>query len=160
VTVPEFTNLNIWGALFAFMFFQVLLMKLVPGKAIEGPLTMQGFTPQYIDNGFYCYLFTLLVFFLGIKFDIWNGGILIDNCGPVIIRLNIFALVFCFFLLYKGYKNPSTKDTKYSGDFFSDYFWGSELYPRLCFDTDIKVWTNCRMGMTMWPLIILSCWFY
>jgi 7-dehydrocholesterol reductase len=135
-------------------------MKFVPGKAIEGPLTMQGHTPQYKDNGLFCYLITLIVFFAGIKYELWNGGVLIDNCGPVIVRLNIFALILCFFLMYKGYKHPSTKDTKYSGDFFSDYFWGSELYPRLCFDLDIKVWTNCRMGMTMWPLIILSCWFY
>jgi len=28
------------------------------------------------------------------------------------------------------------------------------------FGIDLKVWTNCRMGMTMWPLIITSTLFY
>jgi 7-dehydrocholesterol reductase len=121
---------------------------------------MKNFTPKYKDNGFSCYLITLAFYFTGINLDLWSGGILIENCGPVILRLNIFALILCFGILYKGYKKPSTEDTKYSGDFFSDYFWGTELYPRVLCDLDIKVWTNCRMGMTMWPLIILSCWFY
>ena len=121
---------------------------------------MKNHIPKYKDNGFRCYLITLAVYFSGIYFEIWNGGVMIENCGPVIIRLNIFALILCFGILYKGRNHPSTDDTKYSGDFFSDYFWGTELYPRILCDLDIKVWTNCRMGMTMWPLIILSCWFY
>ena len=101
-------------------------------------------------------MITIATFLGGIYLNLWNGGILIDNCGPVIIRLNIFALFFCMLLQFKANNNPSDERR---GDFFSDYFWGTDLYPRI-FGIDVKVWTNCRMGMTMWPLVILSCWFY
>ena len=160
IEIPECTNVNVWLALAVFGIFQMFLQKFVPGKEIFGPLTESGHRPRYIDNGLCCYFITLFVYFVGIYLQLWNGGILIDYCGPVIIRLNLFALVFCWYILYKGYYNPTTKDVKISRSIFSDYFWGTDLYPKMMFGLDIKVWTNCRMGMTMWPLIVLSCCFY
>lgn len=32
---------------------------------------------------------------------------------------------------------------------------GTELYPRIGRDFDIKVWTNCRMGMMSWAILPL-----
>ena len=106
-----------------------------------------------------CYLITMILYLAGIKLEWWTGGVLIENFGPLIIRLNIFALVLCCYLLFLGYYRPTTNDLKYSGEIFSDYFWGTDLYPKIL-SIDVKVWTNCRMGMTMWPLIITSCLFY
>ena len=131
----------------------------VPGNKMDGPLTPNGHTPKYVDNGLWCYLITMITFFAGIYLEFWKGGVLIEYSGPVIIRLNIFALILCFGIMYKGYYHPTTKDTRYRNDFFSDYFWGCDLYPQ-AFGVDLKVWTNCRMGMTMWPLIITSTLFY
>lgn len=101
----------------------------------------------------------MFLYLVGVKLNWWTGGILIENFGPLIIRLNIFALTFCCYLLYLGNYKPTTNDLKYSGDILSDYFWGTDLYPKIL-GIDVKVWTNCRMGMTMWPLIIVSCVFY
>ena len=39
-----------------------------------------------------------------------------------------------------------------SGNPIFDFYWGTELYPNI-FGVDIKVFTNCRMGMTIWPLL-------
>ena len=33
---------------------------------------------------------------------------------------------------------------------------GMELYPRIGRDLDIKTWTNCRMGMMGWAVLILA----
>lgn len=32
---------------------------------------------------------------------------------------------------------------------------GTELYPRIGKHFDIKVWTNCRMGMMLWAVLPL-----
>jgi len=159
LTIPEWTDPAITGYLVAFGVFQMILQMTVPGPKIDGPLTPAGHTPKYIDNGLSCYIITMVAYFAGIYLQLWNGGVLIEYAGPVIMRLNIFALILCFGIQYKGYYNPTTKDTRYREDFFSDYFWGCDLYPQ-AFGIDLKVWTNCRMGMTMWPLIVVSTMFY
>lgn len=141
------------------MIFQMILQIIVPGPKIDGPLTESGHVPKYKDNGLSCYIITMAVFLLGVHQGFWNGGILIDYSGLILVRLNIFALILCFGLMYKGYYHPTTKDLRYRDDYCSDYFWGCDLYPQI-YGIDIKVWTNCRMGMTMWPLIICSCLFY
>jgi 7-dehydrocholesterol reductase len=129
LTVPEYTDPVVWLTLAAFGLFQVVLQVAVPGPKMDGPLTPEGHVPKYKDNGFACYLITMAIFLLGTYLGLWNGGVLIDYSGPVIIRLNMFALVLCFGILYKGYYHPCTKDLRYRGDFFSDYFWGTDLYP-------------------------------
>lgn len=68
--------------------------------------------------------------------------------------LNVFALVFCFFLYLKGIFFPSGADSGSTGNFVFDYYWGTELYPRIL-GWDVKMWTNCRFGMMGWPLLLL-----
>src|SRR3990167_3572097 len=46
-----------WLMILAFMAFQLLLMRLVPGKTVTGPETPKGNIPVYKDNGFRCFLF-------------------------------------------------------------------------------------------------------
>jgi len=48
---------------------------------------------------------------------------------------------------------PSSTDCGSSGNIIFDYYWGTELYPRI-FGIDIKVFTNCRFGMTVWPILV------
>ena len=45
--------------------------------------------------------------------------------------LNAFALLFCAFLCIKGLYFPSTKDSGSSGNVVVDFYWGTELYPRV-----------------------------
>ena len=122
-------------------------------------MTESGYTPIYKDNGFYCYLIDMGLYVYGIYAGWWYGQSIINWGGLILIRLNIFALVLCLFILWKGYYHPTTKDTRYRGDIISDFFWGCDLYPSFM-GLDLKVWTNCRMGMTMWPLIVVSTMFW
>lgn len=69
--------------------------------------------------------------------------------------MNVFALVFCALLVLKAKVAPSSSDSGLSGNIVFDYYWGGELYPRV-FGWDVKVFTNCRYGMTGWALLCTS----
>ncbi len=145
-----------WKILATFAAFELLLMKIVPGKPFLGPITPKGNVPIYKANGIACFLITLATYLLGAYAFHWFSPTLIyDNLGPILGALNLFSLLFCLFLYLKGIFFPSSTDSGITGNFFFDYYWGSELYPRV-FGWDLKMFTNCRFGMMSWPLIILS----
>ena len=58
-------------------------------------------------------------------------------------------------LYVKGRFAPSSSDHGTSGNPVFDYYWGTELYPRIL-GWDVKMFTNCRFGMMAWPLILVS----
>ena len=78
-----------------------------------------------------------------------------DNFGCILSASNLFSLLFCVFLTLKGALWPSTSDHGTTGSWVMDFYWGRELYPRV-FGWDVKMWTNCRMGMMGWPVLLLS----
>jgi 7-dehydrocholesterol reductase len=145
-----------WYILASFALFQLFLMKAVPGKPFLGPVTPRGNVPVYKANGIACFLITLATFFLSTYvLNLFPATILYDNLGALLGALNCFSLIFCFFLYLKGIFFPSTSDSGVSGNPLFDYYWGTELYPRVL-GWDIKMFTNCRFGMMGWPLLILS----
>nr|KAG5710282.1 hypothetical protein BaRGS_008998 [Batillaria attramentaria] len=137
--------------------FALIIMRVLPGKTVYGPLTPKGNIPVYKDNGFACFVVTMIVFavltyvcktFFGV-----SPTIVYDRFDEVLALLNIFSLVFCLLLYVKGLMAPSSTDSGSSGNIIFDYYWGTELYPRI-FGFDVKVFTNCRFGMTVWPLLV------
>jgi 7-dehydrocholesterol reductase len=145
-----------WKSLATFAAFQLFLMKAVPGKPFAGPVTPKGNTPIYKANGLACFLITIVTFFLAsFKLQLFSPTILYDHLGPILGALNSFSLLFCLFLYFKGKKAPSSTDHGASGYRLFDYYWGTELYPRI-YGWDIKMFTNCRFGMMGWPLLLLS----
>lgn len=151
-----FGTSNAWTIIASFAALQLLLMKIVPGKPFVGPITPKGNIPIYKANGPACFIITLVLFFLGaFKFRIFSATLLYDNLGPILGALNCFSLLFCLFLYFKGKFAPSSSDSGGSGYRIFDYYWGTELYPRI-FGWDVKMFTNCRFGMMIWPLLLLS----
>lgn len=145
-----------WTILASFAAFQLFLMRAVPGKPFVGPITPKGNIPIYKANGLPCFLITFVTFFLAsFKFHLFPPTILYDNLGPMLGALNCFSLLFCLFLYFKGKIAPSSTDSGASGYPVFDYYWGTELYPRI-FGWDVKMFTNCRFGMMGWPLLLLS----
>ena len=144
------------SAIGIFAVSQLILMKLIPGKRYSGPTTPKGNVPLYRDNGFLSFVITVASFFLfGSVFKLFPLTILYDSLGSILLIMTLFSLVFCFLLYMKGRFFPSSTDCQRSGNFIFDFYWGIELYPRL-FGWDIKQFTNCRFGMMLWPLLILS----
>lgn len=145
-----------WKILGCYAAFQLLLMRIIPGKPFLGPVTPQGNVPIYKANGITCFLITLTAFFVGAYGLNWfPATIIYDNLGGMLGALNIFSLLFCLFLYVKGILFPSSSDCGISGNPIFDYYWGTELYPRIL-GWDIKMFTNCRFGMMSWALILIS----
>ena len=151
-----FGSSTAWKIIFVFAVLELLLMRFLPGKTYYGPVTPAGNTPIYKANGPLAYATTLLLFALcAFQFQLFSPTILYDHFPELLGALNIFSLFFCLFLLLKGIWKPSSTDAGSSGNLIFDYYWGTELYPRLC-GWDVKLFTNCRFGMMGWPLLLLS----
>lgn len=145
-----------WKILGIFAATELLLMRILPGKIYKGPITPAGNIPIYKANGPLAYGVTLLLFYLGAyHFQLFSPTILYDHFAELLGALNIFSLFFCLFLLLKGYWFPSSTDAGGSGNLIFDYYWGTELYPRIL-GWDVKMFTNCRFGMMSWPLLLIS----
>jgi 7-dehydrocholesterol reductase len=136
------------------MLLELTLMRIVPGKEFRATVTASGHVPIYKANGVQCYVITIVLLLTSYRYGYFNPGVVYDNMGKILSSLNLFAIVFCTFLTFKGYYFPSTKDSGSNGNIIIDFFWGTELYPRIL-GWDVKQFTNSRFGMMFWQVGIL-----
>lgn len=150
--------------IFGYMAFQLFLMVVVPGERAEGPITINGNVPIYKDNGFRIFLITMacfaaLTFYLK-NYTSLSPSLVYDHYGDLLATMNAFALLFCVLLYLKGRFAPSTTDSGLSGNPIFDYYWGTELYPRI-FGIDIKVTSGVTLHIICKsqkaPMGFLSC---
>lgn len=133
-----------WSYILPYAAFQLILMKVLPGKETKGPVTPAGNVPVYKANGLLSYFVTLATFFgLAYGFNLFDPADVYDHYLEIIGAMNVVSLVFCALLIAKGRLFPSSTDHGTSGNALFDYYWGTELYPRLL-GWDIKMFTNCR----------------
>jgi len=139
-----------------FLAVQLVLLKVLPGKSYDGPLSPTGSRPRYKLNGVAAFLLTLALFLGGsCGAGLYSAGIVWDHFGAILSTIIVFALFFCLLLYYKGIHRPSTGDHSQSGSFVFDYYWGTELHPEVL-GVNLKQLLNCRFGMMGWPVIIVS----
>jgi 7-dehydrocholesterol reductase len=151
-----FGSATAWTIIGIFAGTELALMRLLPGKPFQGPVTPEGNVPVYKANGVLAFATTLTLFAVGaFALRLFPASILYDHLGEILGAMNLFSLVFCVLLYVKGRFAPSTSDHGLSGNFVFDYYWGTELYPRVL-GWDVKMFTNCRFGMMGWPLLLLS----
>ncbi|MFN8310837.1 MAG: hypothetical protein U0T73_12825 [Chitinophagales bacterium] len=151
-----FGSLTAWKMIGSFAALQLLFMRLLPGRKYEGTITPKGNVPVYTDNGLAAYLLTFALYFgcsLGLKW--FSPGIIFTHFGDILGALNFTALIFCLLLYFKGRFAPSSSDNSSTGNFVFDYYWGTELFPRI-WGWDVKQFTNCRFGMIGWSLAVVS----
>lgn len=133
-----------------------LVLDVLPGPDATGPPTGTGHVPVYRDNGFYfCITFCSLFAIGSLGLGWFDFGIIYDEFPGIVATLNLVGLSLSAFLTVKGLYFPSTADSGSTGSIFVDYFWGTELYPRVL-GIDIKRFVNCRFAMTLWMLSGLS----
>ncbi|MCA0404154.1 MAG: 7-dehydrocholesterol reductase [Proteobacteria bacterium] len=145
-----------WSMIAGFAIFELALMRFLPGKPFNGPLTEKGNIPVYKANGVAAFIATVSIFcFASFGLNLFSAAILYDNLGSILGALNLSSLLFCFFLYFKGRYYPSSTDSGITGNFIFDYYWGAELYP-LAFGLNIKKFINCRFGMMSWGLLLIS----
>ena len=144
------------AAVLVFAAFEALLLRALPGRVHEGPITPTGNRPRYKLNGVLAWFVTMAAFFgasLGLGW--FSPGIVFDHFGEILVTLCSTCFVFCWFLYWKGLHHPSTTDAGSSGNVAMDYFWGVELHPSIL-GVNLKQLFNCRIGMMGWSVTILS----
>ena len=140
-----------------FAVWQALLLICVPGRPFHGLVTAGGNKPKYFANGVQCYLATLCAFAFALQRGWTSAGELYSLLPNMIATMAVSSAVFCVGLYFKGIHAPSSNDSGSSGSFLVDYYWGTELHLRLLWGLiDIKVYTNCRFGMTSWALLVIT----
>ena len=140
-----------------FAVWQALLLVCVPGRPFYGPVTAGGNKPKYFANGVQCYLATLCAFAVSLHRGWVSATELFTLLPSMIATMAISSAVFCVGLYMKGIHSPSSNDSGSSGSVLVDYYWGTELHPRLLWGRlDIKTYTNCRFGMTSWALLVIT----
>lgn len=145
-----------WKIILSFMAFQLILMRLLPGKPFYGPITPKGNVPVYKANGIIAFATTILSFCTASFYlKLFPATILYDNLGAILGALNFFSFIFCGFLYVKGRFAPSSTDSGITGNMLFDYYWGTELYPRV-FGWHLKKFITCRVGMMSWGLLLIS----
>eukprot|EP00467_Chlorarachnion_reptans_P008609 CAMPEP_0114534976 /NCGR_PEP_ID=MMETSP0109-20121206/28147_1 /TAXON_ID=29199 /ORGANISM="Chlorarachnion reptans, Strain CCCM449" /LENGTH=448 /DNA_ID=CAMNT_0001718465 /DNA_START=48 /DNA_END=1394 /DNA_ORIENTATION=- len=140
-----------WRMIGAFMVFELLLMRIVPGKEFRATMTSTGHVPVYTANGVQCLFISAITFIVLGYYGYIDPTRVYDKFGEILAALNLFALIFCTILTVKGRYFPSTADSGSTGNAIIDFYWGTELYPRIL-GWDVKQFTNCRFGMMFWAI--------
>lgn len=137
--------------------FQLIIMSLFKGGGkYYGPITINGNIPVYKDNGLICYIVSLFTFIVSsFCFNLFSPTIIYNNFSDILASLNVLSVGFCTFLYLKGRFFPSNNDSGTSGNLIFDFYWGTELHPNIL-GINVKQFTNCRIGMMSWALIIIS----
>ena len=151
---PSAWDPTAWKVIGAYMAFELALMRLVPGKTFTAMVTATGHVPKYTANGMQCYALSIAALMYLMHEGTLAPGAVYDLFGKLLSSMNVFALLFCCALMLKGYTFPSTADSGSTGVLVLDYYWGTELYPRVL-GWDVKTFTNCRFGMMFWALGLL-----
>ncbi|NOZ02806.1 MAG: 7-dehydrocholesterol reductase [Deltaproteobacteria bacterium] len=146
-----------WAIIGIFAAFELVLVRVLPGREHHGPVTQSGHVPVYRANGPLSFAITLALF-VGLSdlgLGLFRASIIYRHFGEILGALNLSSLGFCLLLYLKGRFAPSTADSGTSGNPVFDYYWGTELFPRVL-GWDVKRFTNCRFAMMGWPLIVIS----
>lgn len=127
----------------------------VPSPTFEGPPTPLGYIPVYSANGVQFFLISLISYLALVYMWPALPCLIYDQFSEIISSLNLFSLLFCLFLLVKGHLFPEMKEGAMDKPLPYQFYAGIELHPRLL-GVDIKQWTNCRVGMMGWALLVLN----
>ncbi len=157
-TSISFLNPVAVGIVLGYCVFAVALQALIPAPTVTGTQTPTGHIPVYKDNGFRCFLTTMIT--LGLltvvlkKYCGISPTIVFDIYGDIYGFLLLFGFLVAVLVYLKGHVAPTGTDICITGYPIYDFYVGTELYPRV-FGVDVKVFTNCRFGMTVWPILVV-----
>ena len=143
-----------WNVTFIFIIFQYIML-VMSDVEITGPITTKNDMGVYKGNGLAVYLFTMFIYVYLTILNMIDPIKIFDNLGYFFSTFIILGYIVSTCLYIKGWVFPNSVDCQRSGFLLFDYYWGIELHPRI-FGIDIKQLTNCRFGMMLWPLLLLT----
>ncbi|KAI9298934.1 ERG4/ERG24 ergosterol biosynthesis protein [Neoconidiobolus thromboides FSU 785] len=142
---------------FGWLAFHGLAYLYFPSNIGYGQETPAGHVLPYRVNGFRIWILTHALFFIfTLVFPVFDGAIIAENWGALLVATNVYGYFLTFFSYYKAQYFPThPEDRKFSGSKLYDLVMGIELNPRL-FGIDFKLFHNGRPGITAWTLINIS----
>lgn len=152
---PSVLDPTAWALFGSFCVFELAMMRLMPGKRSEGPVTPAGNIPVYKANGELSFYTTTVVFLALLLTGTIPLGLVYDKLPQLLAVQIAFSMTLCGVLYLKGRCMPSSSDCGSSGNIIFDYYWGTELYPRI-FGWDVKQFSNCRFGMMLWVILPIA----
>ena len=140
-----------------FVFVQIVLLWVLPGRIHEGPVTPADSRPCYRANGVAAFAVTHLLY-LGSSYGLgwFSASIVYDRLGELLITASLSCLAFCCYLYIRGRRAQASADTVVTGNAVLDFFQGIELHPSIA-GIQLKQLLNCRTGMMGWSIIVVSC---
>ena len=142
-----------------FYLWAYLSLRIPNAPTFKGPATPKGgYVPVYSANGTQFYLVSLVAYFILVFLNpdipVW----VYEDFGSIAAVLNLTALLLCAYLMMKGQNAPEEKKDIEDWEGYPVlylFYRGIELHPRLA-DVDIKQWTNCRVGMMGWAILVIN----
>ncbi|XP_049528801.1 uncharacterized protein LOC119462124 [Dermacentor silvarum] len=144
-----FGTLEAWTFAVTFTLYSAFSIHLLAGKAYRGPPTSSGFTYYGLSMLIACY------FLIGKDLP---GYPIYRGMPSLVVVLTVEGLIVSVLLYFNGLLSPSPGEHGPSGSAMFDFFSGLKLYPSEGKRFDVKLWTNSRFGMMLWPLLVLVSW--
>jgi len=144
-----------WKVFASFVALEALCVLFLPGGKFHGPCTPSGIRVFYTHNGTLCFFVSLAAYFAACFTGIYEYGSMYHRLGALLVFLNVTSVILCTFLYWKGVLWPSGPDVDRSGNIVVDFYWGTELHPRIG-QFDIKSFVITRIGMIGWALLIID----
>lgn len=155
---PPRVSLYATSVISLFFFTSLYLELVLPGRPYKGPLSTCGQQETYKDNAVAHCVFSHIVFFLGASLGLWPMSVLAARYDEILSTLNVIGFGVSVLLLLKGRHFPSGPTPPARGG-LHDFFWGVELYPKVC-GLSVKRVFNCRFSMLFWMLHSVSSVFH
>jgi 7-dehydrocholesterol reductase len=146
-----------WNITFIFILFQYFMLMLSDVE-VKGPRTTKNDMGYYKGNGLETYIFTMGMYVYLCVMDYVDPIRIFDNLGYFFSTFIILGYIVTTCLYVKALIFPNSIDCQKTGYLLFDYYWGIELHPRFM-GIDIKQLTNCRFGMMIWPMLLLTYMF-
>jgi protein-S-isoprenylcysteine O-methyltransferase Ste14 len=138
----------------AWLAFQIVLERLLPGLTVQGTALANGSTLAYRINGLLAMAVSLAVIVAGYAFGWLPLPWLRANFGAVLTVATLFSFALSLFVWWWGIHHPGGP-SKRSASFAREYFYGTALNPRVPPVTgfDLKFFCECRPGLIGWVVL-------
>lgn len=104
------------GIYIAWVCFQVVLYRFLPGKISRGQITPAGHILDYKVNGLLAWFLSNSLFLLGGWFGFWKLSVVANHWGCLLLWANVYGYVLTLFAYFKARWNPThVNDRKFSG---------------------------------------------
>jgi protein-S-isoprenylcysteine O-methyltransferase Ste14 len=149
--MPTLASVAIAGG---WLLFQGALQVAAPGPWVEGTRLLDGSRLPYKMNGRFSFWFTWACLGAGVASGWIRPAILVDELGPLLTTMNLFAYALSIYLYRLG-RALGARGERLTGSQIADFWLGLVRNPRVG-SFDIKLFCEARPGLIGWVAIDLS----